>query len=128
MDSKAEAFFYEHGGYSRTQGETEEQGRRRSAKESQIAEEYAREQGWYFEWDDDSDCIGCECGQSDCPCFVSGGRVTEDHQPQYCALYSEPGGDVLASLSGICGADANYRRVVQAELAWEAMPSPLPVV
>jgi len=30
------------------------------------------------------------------------------------------GGAVLASLGGICGADSNYRRVVEAELALEA--------
>ena len=120
--TEAEQFFYHHAGFSYDpKVETPEEGKLRCAHELFIAETDARMQGFYFEWSEDDGCAGCDCGSDDCQCSFTGGVVTEDHRPLVCIAYSEPGGEVRASLGGICGADANYRRVVQAEVALEAL-------
>lgn len=106
----------------------------RTAQELVFAEEYARAAGWSFEWqDDDASCSGCDCDNPECDC--SAGRP---HETLGCVLRtSEPscyngrgqatGGAVLSSLWGICGVTAEYRRVVEAELALEAMNAELTV-
>lgn len=116
-------FFLKNAGYSFDPAkETREQGKRRCAREMAKAESTAVERGWYIEWREDFDgCAGCECGSNECPCFRSKGNRTSYHEPQGCVVYDEPRGNVLASLWGICGADSNYRRVIQAELALEAL-------
>lgn len=108
-------FFYEHAGYSRAANETEAEGRARSAREYAEAERIARESDWRFVWmDDEEGCIGCTCGSDDCACSTG-----EPHETLGCVLYDDTE-TVLASLWGICGADSNYRRVIEAELAAEA--------
>ena len=48
----AEDFFYKNAGYSYDpKNETEEQGRRRAAKEYALAESWASAEGYTFEWD-----------------------------------------------------------------------------
>lgn len=105
--TKIEQFFYEHGGYAVAPTETEQQARERCARELAAAEAYARERNWVYEWEPD----GMPCDHSpEC-----------EETPECCLLWNEARTDLLASLCGICGATDNYRRVVEAELAQEAM-------
>jgi hypothetical protein len=111
-----ERFFWTHSGLCISQGETKAQARRRCAEEMAQAEAYAQDHQWIWEWNiDDSGCIGCMCTSPNCPCSTG-----ESHETLYCVLYDEHG-EHLASLSGICGATKSYRRVIEAELAQEAM-------
>lgn len=113
-------FFYDHAGSSyNPKTETEEQGRIRGAQALAKAEAFAAEQGFIFSWSQDEDgCIGCDCGSEDCAC-ASG----EPHDCRVCVMYDASGEDVLASLGSICEPSKEYCRVVEAELALEAMPS-----
>lgn len=110
-------FFYSHAGYSYDpKTETRNQGKWRTARELAHAEAEAQRLNLSFNWDYDPDgCIGCDCGQTDCACASS-----EPHETLYCWVEDEQGNN-LASLGGICGADCNYKRVVEAELAQEAI-------
>lgn len=112
--TQAEQFFFDNAGYSYGPGETPEQGKLRCAQAMAKAELDGREAGLSFQWrEDDRD-------SSD----------WSDERPawkQYvCACYG-PDGAVLASLHGIdFGRDgtpesSSYRRVVEAELASEAL-------
>jgi|SRR5262252_38931 len=106
--TKIEQFFYDNGATSwNPQTETQEQGRERGAKELAAAEQHALEQNWHFDWDADD-----PCDHEDGVC---------SREPEYCQLWDAERENLLASLSMICDADDNYRRVVQAELALEAM-------
>ncbi len=72
---------------------------------------------WVFEWTEDpTGCAGCECESKVCPCSSG-----EAHETLSVVLRTAPGGPALTSLNGICGATATYRRVVEAELASEAL-------
>jgi len=107
--TKIEQFFYDHAGFSWNPAtETQEQGRERYAKALAAAEHLALEENWHYDWDWDN----YDCGHAKGECS---GR------PEYCQLWDAERASLLASLSGICDADDNYRRVVQAELAVEAM-------
>ena len=120
--SKAEQFFYEHAGWSYGSAkETEEEGRARGAQELARAEEEAERRAWSVEWVyDEEPCLSCECGSSECPCFTG-----EPHETYTAILY--PDGlnydphNVLASLGSICEPSREYRRVINAELALEAL-------
>lgn len=116
----ATQFFFEHAGYSyNPKTETAEQGRQRGAERLAAAERFAAEKSFVFEWNyDEEGCIGCDCGNPDCAC--SSGA---SHEVLYCLLRESDNGEVLQSLSGICEPSREYRRVVEAELALEAMPS-----
>lgn len=102
-------FFYSHAGYSwnSAAGETKNAGRWRCARELAKAEAHAARMGWEAKWEadpwhahEDSECANVE-------------HLT-------CLLVAR--GEVVASLSSVCGADINgYARVVAAELALEAM-------
>jgi hypothetical protein len=113
--NKAEQFFYDNGGYSYdAKVETEEQGHIRSAIAMASAEEWAMDNGYFFDWiNDDNGCSGCGCESDDCSCSSG-----EPHETLGCIMRSDEN-DHAQSLWGICGADANYRRVVEAELAME---------
>lgn len=115
--TKQEKFFYDHAGYSYdTKTETPEQGKRRCARAMAKAEDYAAAQDWGYSWEPDQDgCIGCECQSPECDCFTGA-----SHETLVCLLRTVDG-EVLASLGGICGATPSYSRVVEAELALEAM-------
>jgi hypothetical protein len=108
-------FFLKHAGYSYDpKTETPMQGRIKTAHKLAQAEKYAKNHDWIFEWGDDWD--------DPKHCDKSNGDGTE-YKPktcEYCYLYNDVS-DVLASLSCIDDADADYRRVVEAELALEAM-------
>jgi hypothetical protein len=79
------------------------------------AREYAEGQGWYWVWADDwDDHTHCGKGYDD-------GTEYRPETCEYCQLMTHDGTTVLASLSCIDDADDNYRRVIEAELAIEAM-------
>jgi len=111
--AKAVKFFYDHAGYSYKTGmETPEQGRKRCARALANAEEQAFMSSWTYEWKDD---------WSVCSHVQEFDTYTEEPNTcQGCILRNEAG-EVLASLWCIDDADANYRRVVEAELALEAL-------
>lgn len=113
--TKDEQFFYEHAGYSHDpKTETPEQGRVRCAIDLAAAEIYAKDRDWTFDWSWD------ECGDLGDHsewCDVKG---RHDHYIEHCAL-SGADGNVLEALGGIIDADNKYRRVVQAELASQAL-------
>lgn len=119
MMTKAAKFFYDNAGFAYDpKVETEEQGHERCAKMLAEAEALASAEGCWFDWQYDHDgCIGCDCGSDDCACSTG-----EPHEVLWCAMRegTEPG-LVLASLGSICNPTREYRRVVEAELALEAM-------
>lgn len=110
-------FFYQHAGFSfDPKTETRNQGKWRCAREMARAEKYANAQDWLFEWEDDWS-IGNHKE------FYGEGSAYDEHEPSTCesCLLRDLDGNVLASLSCIDDADVNYRRVVEAELACEAL-------
>ena len=105
--NKIEQFFYRNAGYCwNSEKETEEQGRVRCAKQLAEAEQHAREENWSVIWDNDFDHV-----------------PSKDYTPNTCesAMLFNEDGEMLASLGCIDDADTNYRRVVEAELALEAL-------
>jgi hypothetical protein len=106
----AYSFFLKNAGYSVAQGETQIQGRRRSARELAQAEQWARENGVTFSWEPDQD--------ADPNDWDGDGPIGENAEG--CVARCASGG-VLVALWSIWDASAEYRRVVQAELASEAM-------
>ncbi len=105
----AEQFFYEYAGYGYDpKRETKEQGRRRGAKTLAHAESEASERGWRTEWLEDEESWSLR-------------RETPDVQEWYVALLRDENGKVISSLGAIGDPDRNYRRVVEAELAFEAL-------
>lgn len=116
---KAEDFFYEHAGYSYDpKTETPEQGRRRGAKELAKAEEWAKGHGYYFEWEQEGEPWST---------FLDGTEVDiDDVSDIVWVVMRDDEGKVVQSLGGIIEghderANRRYRRVVEAELALEAM-------
>ena len=110
MATPAELFFFDRAGYSYDpKTETATQGRWRGALALADAERRARENVWTAEWEPDvwpHGHAGCDC---------------EHLEHMSCVLYDRRG-VVLASLGSICGAGQNgYARVVEAELALEAL-------
>jgi len=115
------AFFREQAGYSYDpKTETPGQGRQRCAEQLAQAKEWAFNHGWRYYWFADPDgCIGGDCGEMETcnhPCCHG-----TEHTVLCCQLWSAEH-KLLASLGSICEPDANYKRVVEAELALEAMP------
>jgi hypothetical protein len=110
-------FFYANAGYSydpKTQAPA--QGKAKCARSLAAAERKASALGWTFDWVfDDQPCMGCECGSESCDCFTG-----EPHETFGCVLRDE-NGESLESLWGICKPTREYRRVVEAELASEAL-------
>lgn len=110
----AVAFFFEHAGLSYDPAtETPDQGRRRSAQAYADAESWAGEIGATFEWSDDWSIDH----EAEFDCYDNGGPETCESLVMLSAS-----GEILASLYCVDDATDDYRRVVEAELAWEAMP------
>lgn len=113
-----ELFFYEHAGYSHDpKTETAEQGRIRCAKELAEAERIAHNLNWETRWENDWD-IGSHKK------FYGPGSCYEDSEPttcEYAQLWDADGMHCLASLGCIDDATSAYRRVIEAELADEAL-------
>lgn len=112
----AERFFWKNAGFSYDPAkETKAQGRRRCATALAEAESYAQDRQWSYEWEWDCEgCAGCDCGSSECACSAG-----TEHETLCCVLRVHRGA-ILASLYGICEPSADYRRVIEAELALEA--------
>lgn len=105
-------FFKEHAGFSVAPGESEDQGRDRTARKLANAELRAGQLGVRFVWEPE--------------------RFPVDHVKEYDVYDAEPAtcevclaydaaGDVRASLGCIDDATTEYRRVVEAELAIEVL-------
>ena len=95
-------FFLKHGGSVHVPGgETLAQGKARCARAMAKAERDARAYGFTFEWSDD--------------------RSIESHYTCESCMCCDSDGNVLASIGCVDDADANYRRVIEAELACEAI-------
>lgn len=108
-------FFFEHGGYSYdVKTETAEQGRRRCAIAMADAEEKAKNLGWHVGWSDDWTC-GSHVKEF--------GEDAYSEEPATCeaAILVDADGKVLASLGCIDDASPEYRRVIEAELASDAL-------
>jgi hypothetical protein len=104
------AFFYEHGGYSTSPGQSVEEGRRESAERLARAEAFGEEAGWKVSWEPDQEE------------YQMGDAETEPPSEVYVAALLDANDNVLGSLGGIGDPDNNYKRLVEAELALEAMP------
>ena len=112
--SRADAFFYEHAGYSSDPAtETQAESRMRCAQKLAAAEAKAFAGGFAFAWEVDPDVTSADwC----------------DEEPAWrtwlCVMYTSQG-EPVASLGGVdFGRDGEpwgnpYRRVVEAELALE---------
>lgn len=83
------------------------------------AEAYASEHDWTVEWqgEDDVDLSWCECQAK-----VRDARASKHDHEVLCAVLKDAHGKVLGSLGNIVDADHAYTRLVEAELASEAMP------
>ncbi len=102
------AFFEQHAGYARQPDESDDQARARCATDLVNAERWAQNAGVTFEWSDD---------------WSVDHQSEFDYRPDTCETCTCYGADgaVLASLGCIDDATPEYRRVVEAELASEAM-------
>lgn len=100
-------FFFEHAGYSTPPG------RKTVAKQLARAECEASKRGWEGEWDPDEDPD------------LSWMTPEERRQPHevYCVGLRGSPGDLLVAgpICGVVSPDRNYRRVLEAELADEAL-------
>lgn len=113
---RATDFFYDHAGWSHGPDESPETGRRRCANDLTEAERVARSRGWFVRWERDADADYDD-------------QETEWHDwPHYMATMFDLDGNVLAGLGSVMFRDREdpwsgdpYRRVVEAELALEAM-------
>ena len=120
-------FFLKHAGSSyNPETETKQQGAVRGARALAKAERLARQRGYCFQWSIDP-CIDSSDWIDD---NEDGGRDNAPWRVWQCALHGEGAtfqGTVGASLHGIdFGRDGEpwadpYRRVVEAELAQEAL-------
>lgn len=110
----AEQFFYDHAGFSYDpKTETRKQGRVRCAKELAESESIAARLGYEFEWDWDQD--------PDLS-WMSDEERAQEHEVLCCRIIDPTDRKYsLASLCGITDPDTNYRRVIEAELASEAI-------
>jgi hypothetical protein len=107
-------FFYQNAGYSYDKTtETAEQGRQRCAKGLAEAETIGQRLDYVFEWefDQDPDLSWMSDEEREQEHEVLCCRIVDPERPKYS----------LASLCGITDPDYNYRRVVEAELAAEAI-------
>lgn len=102
-------FLLKHAGYSYGPGQTPIEGRRATAKDLAKAERLAERFGLTFQWEHDPGAEPLDSWDDDV-----------EHVAESCVCFA-PDGRPLASLCGIWDADDTYRRVVEAELASEAL-------
>lgn len=122
----ATQFFFKHAGYSyNPQTETRLQGRWRGAKALAEAEAFAKKQEWSFEWQLEEEDPRIVFGEPDA---VNGPFYNPDNEFWCCVLRANTGdyadnrdGQILQSLGMIEAPSVEYRRVVEAELALEAL-------
>jgi hypothetical protein len=114
-------FFLEHSGYVGQSGSSkvkQKKQRIENAKNLARAEEYAREHGWRYDWQEEEDPDLSWLAEGDDPA---------DHE-MMAVLLRDENGEVLASLGNIDffryghqRENREYARLVEAELAYEAM-------
>ena len=117
-------FFKAQAGYGyNPETETPDEGKQRCAEQLAQAETLAKQLGYFAVWEQDQDgCVGCDCQSPDCAC--SNG---DEHECLVCLLYdgSKPLDEgvmwPVASLGSVCQPSREYMRVVEAELALEAL-------
>jgi len=110
-NEEAKQFFFEHAGLSYDpKSETQRQGRLRCARRLATAEEFAKKHGWTAEWVADTEADPTDWD----------GEGPMGEEAFVCMLRNE-NGQVLATLGGTWDPTAEYQRVVEAELALEAM-------
>lgn len=107
--AKAIRFFRKHGGYSKGPGESTSQAKTRSATAMARAEAEANSRGWRVEWEGDPES------------YDPGDETDYEPKEVLGAVLRDGDGKVLASLWGIADPTRQYRRVVEAELAAEAL-------
>lgn len=120
MMSNREKFFFDNAGFSYNPAtQTPEEGHRECAVALAAAEVWGTLNGLTVEWADDWS-IGDHCAEFDC-------YYDNDTGPETCetAVARDAAGSILASLCCIDDATNDYRRVVEAELAYEAMANRL---
>jgi hypothetical protein len=107
-------FFYQNAGYAYdTKTETPEQGHIRCAKDLAEAEAIGQRMGYVFEWEFD---------QGPDLSWMSDEEREQDHEVLCCRIVDpEDARHSLASLCGITDPDRNYGRIIEAELAAEAI-------
>ena len=67
-----------------------------------------------FVWERDSDgCIGCMCGNEECPCYMGGW-----HEVYVCIAYDE-NSELVDSLGSICEPTQEYMRQIESEIREE---------
>ena len=116
--TKQQQFFYDNAGYSYDpKTETEQRGRERGACELAAAETFATEQGWSCDWEPEQENPRDVFGDPD---PVNGPFYDPENEFFVCLLRDE-NGKVIESLGMIEAPSREYRRVVEAELASEAM-------
>jgi hypothetical protein len=108
-------FFYANAGYAKKAGESVHSATLRNAKALADAENYAEDHGWTYQWEEDPQGYD-SLGEDEDP---------EDIEVLWVQLLDESGAS-LASLGGVNlrkdrGIKDKYARVVEAELALEAM-------
>lgn len=107
---EAEQLFFQHAGWSYDPAtETADQGKERCARELAHAEAWGKRAGVTFTWENDWSVDH----QKEYDCYEDGGPSTCEG----CVAWLS--GEVVASLWCIDDATAEYRRVVEAELASE---------
>lgn len=108
--ANAVKFFYKHAGWGYTPGkETKAQGRRRGAVLLARAEAEAEKRGWRVKWDHSPEAYEMGDAETEMPSEVLD-----------AVLYDEEG-HVRGSLGQIGDPSRAYGRVVEAELALEAL-------
>lgn len=97
-----------------------EQGRVRCALSLAGAEAAAQRLDWSFEWA--PEMLGYDefLGDHEYWCDDAKNGIEHDHEVFYCTL-DTPDGEMLQSLGGIIDPSEAYRRVIEAELASEAL-------
>lgn len=115
--SKDERFFYDHAGYSYDpKTETAQQGRIRCALSLAEAEDAAQRLDWRYEWTND-------WGVGSHREYFGKDSAYADREPdtcEFCQLF-DADGEVLETLGCVDDASTEYRRVIEAELASEAL-------
>lgn len=108
LSPKAVAFFKKHAGYAQKPGETAAQAKTRCARALARAEAEASARGWRVVWEGDPE---------------SWDPGDTDYEPKEVlgAVLRDENGHVLASLWGIADPSRAYARVVEAELADQAL-------
>lgn len=115
LDYKAVAFFYENGAYATMPGETIEQGKMHAALDLARAEREAKRRGWEVTWVPDDLQVN----------HVKEYGADAEPDTHEVAILRDQKGNLLATLGCVDDATDDYRRVVAAELAQEAL-SPWP--